>query len=113
MGDARSFTITKASPDQKLGIRLADAGKRGVKVHELMPGGPLTANLSKGDVIVSINGTACNQGHGHAATLLRDATTTITVVVGAPKKPGFLARKLSKKSTSACLLYTSPSPRDS
>jgi len=56
-------------------------GKSGsVKVQEVNTTSSLSGVVSKGDVLVAINGERCNQGHKHAAKLLGAATGQVEVI---------------------------------
>ena len=60
--EKRVVTFDKPTPDVKLGIRLAD-DKRGVRIVEINPAGPLASLVAKGEIITKINGAPCAQGH--------------------------------------------------
>ena len=68
----RTVTVVKPTPDTRLGVRLADVkGKHGgVKVTELDPSSLMVGLIGKGEIIMSINGIPCTDGHVAAATAL-------------------------------------------
>lgn len=96
----RTVTVVKPTPDTRLGVRLADVkGKHGgVKVTELDPSSLMVGLIGKGEIIMSINGIPCTDGHVAAATALR-ADQSLTLVI-APKKLGVIGRTLTRSSTS-------------
>ena len=64
-----------------IGINLMDGSAGGgVEIADVSPTNPLAPYVSKGDVLVSINGQACEQGHERASDMLRAATGIIDLV---------------------------------
>lgn len=96
---SRTVSITKSSPDMKLGVRLAGGSGKIVKVVEINPAGPLASLLKKNDVLESINGVPCNQGHEKAAAQLKAVTGELVLVVNS-KKPSITQRLSGKRFSS-------------
>jgi len=94
----RTVTVSKASPDDRVGVRLADAKGKGVKVVELAPSGMLVGNVKKGEIILSINGVPCTSGHVQAAEMLK---TSPTLTLEVAKRPSMFSKSSSSKSKAA------------
>ena len=68
-------------PGMAIGINLMDrSAGGGVKIADVSPTSPLAPYVSKGDVLVSINGQACEQGYERASDMLRDSIGIIDLV---------------------------------
>ena len=110
---------------------------KGAVINDIYPGGPAdSAGLEKGDVILSVDGTAVNDDSGlrfKLATLKRGQQAKVkiwcegrerdyTVRADTPQESPARDERLlegnhpldgaSIVNMSPCLLYTSPSPRD-
>ena len=64
MTQLTTLTVTKKSPDERLGVGLADTKDgRGVCVVSVDPTSVLASSLAKGDIVMSVNGQLCTEGH--------------------------------------------------
>ena len=71
----------------------------GVKLADVIPSSPLAPYVNKGDVLVSINGQACEQGHERASDMLRDSTGIMDLVFRAKTGSILGASKRSRIAT--------------
>ena len=94
---SRQMVLAKA-PGTKVGVRLMDGKSGTVKIQEVNPTSPLAGYVGKGDVLVSINGESCNQGHKKAAEMLGSATGQVHVVLK-PKATSAVGKASSKTSS--------------
>ena len=68
-------------PGMAVGISLMNrSAGGGVKIADVSPASPLAPYVSQGDVLVSINGQACEQGHERASDMLRASTGMVDMV---------------------------------
>eukprot|EP00900_Chrysochromulina_parva_P000490 jgi/Chrpa1/10441/Chrysochromulina_OHIO_Genome00018780-RA len=68
-------------PGMAVGISLMNrSAGGGVKIADVSAASPLAPYVSKGDVLVSINGQACEQGHERASDMLRASTGMVDLV---------------------------------
>jgi len=104
---AMSTLTLKKEPNTKVGVRLMDGKNGSVKIDEVAESSPLAGLVGKGDVLVSINGDRCNQGHKQAAEMLRSATGQVEVVLQ-PKTPSTVSKLFSRKSSRSA----APSPSE-
>jgi len=87
-------------PGMAIGINLMDrSAGGGVKIADVSPTSPLAPYVSKGDVLVSINGQACEQGHERASEKLRASTGIIDLVFRAKTGSILGASKRSRIAT--------------
>jgi len=87
-------------PGMAVGISLMNRSSGGgVKIADVSPGSPLAPYVSKGDVLVSINGQACEQGHERAGDMLRASTGIIEIVFRAKTGSMLGSSKKSKIAT--------------
>ena len=87
-------------PGMAVGISLMNrSAGGGVKIADVSPGSPLAPYVSKGDVLVSINGQACEQGHERASEKLRASTGIIDLVFRAKTGSILGASKRSRIAT--------------
>ena len=63
-----------------------------VKVHEANPDGPLAGLVRHNDCVLSVNGVACDQGHLHAARLLKHAPAGEVELAILPRRTRRLSR---------------------
>jgi len=110
----RIVEVRKAKADTKLGVRLSGSKGKPVKVVELNEEGPLAGKLFKGDIIESINGVRCSEGHSKAAEMLRNASGLLKLEVGKRKSSIFSkkpsAQVLSKAQSSFTNVDETPTP---
>lgn len=83
----RVITMCKPSPDAIIGVRMRTTAAGDIRVVELNPAGALALHLSdsgeapinRGDIVVSINGVACDGGPAQAARLMNEAPRMLRI----------------------------------
>ena len=80
MAAVRTVTVSKSSPGDRFGVRLADNKGKSVKVVEVDPKGLLFGLIAKGESIISINGIPCTSGHIAAAEALKEASLEVATL---------------------------------
>ena len=97
-----TLTFTKSTADAKIGVRIAESQQIDtILVEDVNPNGPLGAmNLSKGDVLLSVNGEACTS-YDSTMHLLKTAVGEVVLEV----------RSTTARMPSASRPGSRPSPR--
>jgi len=113
MTAARTVSLIKPSPDTKLGIRLSGSRGQRVKVVDVSRDGPLSTLIFKGEILQSINGVPCSDGHQVAAEMLKGAQSLI-IEVG-PRRPSIAERITGKRphTPQSSSVLTEPALADS
>jgi outer membrane biosynthesis protein TonB len=112
---SRIVEVHKPTPDTKLGVRLSGSKGKPVKVVEINEQGPLAGKVGKGDIIASINGVRCSEGHSKAAEALRNASGVLKLEIGVKRSSSFFSKKpsaqvLSKAQSSFTNVDETPTP---
>lgn len=95
----RTLALHKNSVDDFLGLKLTDGPNSTVRIADIQ-NPELTKHVSKGDLLHSINGEACQQGSEHAAGRLRDAIGQFYIEITTPPSGGrSAARNLSTRGS--------------
>ena len=109
---SRQVTLLKTSPDMKLGVRLSGGLGKPVKIIDTNPEGPLANLVKKNDVLESINGVPCSEGHQKAAEALRDASGELVLVLAAKRGSFFSTKRKAPPGATLQKQYSSATNLD-